>query len=73
MNAPKLSTVTLRAGTKYVVELADGTLSGERVLDADVEVAVVHLGVGVNVFTMGDADAVLGYQTILTTPAGEVR
>lgn len=53
-NFPKLSLVTLRAGTKFVSCLPDGTISAERVLTEDVEAEVVDLGPHYNVYDTAD-------------------
>ena len=53
-NFPKLSLVTLRAGTKFYGCLPDGTISAERVLTEDLEVEVVELGERYNVYDTAD-------------------
>lgn len=67
MCIPKLDKVTLRAGTRYVAVQPDGTLSGERQLDADTEVELVVLTPTFNVYGTDDGE------TIMVRPEHEVR
>lgn len=58
-NFPKLSLVTLRAGTKFFGCLPDGTISAERCLTEDVEAEVVELGPRYNVYDTADGLTIL--------------
>jgi hypothetical protein len=47
---PKLNLITLRAGTKFMAELPDGTVSAERMLTENTEAELVIGGPVFNVY-----------------------